>query len=107
MDFVRVGALAEVPEGEMRAFDLMGWRVAVAHDERRLYAFDDSCTGGGCALSEGTFDDRSAQVTCAACESVFDAETGEPLSGPASDPLRIFVARDEDGWLEISDSPVG
>ena len=33
MEFVRVGALAEIPEGEMRAYDLPAGRVTVAHVE--------------------------------------------------------------------------
>jgi nitrite reductase/ring-hydroxylating ferredoxin subunit len=52
-EHVRVGTLAEIPEGEIRAFDLPAARVAVAHDERRLFAFGETCTGQGCALAEG------------------------------------------------------
>ena len=107
MEFVRVGALAEIPEGEVRAFDLPAGRVAVAHDERRLFAFAETCTGDGCALAEGSFDDRSAQLTCGACDSVFDLETGEPIEGPARDPLQLFAAREVDGWLEVSTQPAG
>ncbi len=104
---IRVGALAEIPEGEMRAYDVPAGRVAIAHDEQRLFAFDDACPGGGCSLSEGTFDDRTDQVTCASCECVFDAETGEPLEGSARDPLRLHVAREVDGWVEVSPYPIG
>jgi 3-phenylpropionate/trans-cinnamate dioxygenase ferredoxin subunit len=107
MDLVRVGALVEIPEGEMRAYDVPAGRVAVAHDEQRLFAFDDVCPGEGCSLSEGTFDDRTDRVVCIACESVFDAETGEPLEGPARDPLRLFTVREVDGWVEVSPHPVG
>lgn len=103
---VRVGALAEIPEGEMRAYDLPTGRVAVAHVEHRLFVFDDACPRGGCALSEGTFDDRLAQVTCASDDSVFDAESGEPISDPALDPLRVHAARIVDGWVEIWPEPV-
>ena len=60
MGFVRIAALGEIPEGEVRAYDLPSGRVAVAHVEARLFAFDDSCTHAGCALSEGSFDDREA-----------------------------------------------
>ena len=82
-EFVRVGALAEIPEGELRAYDVPAGRVVVTHDERRLFAVSETCTGQGCALADGSFDDRSDRLLCAACESVFDAETGEPLEGPA------------------------
>ena len=107
MEYIRVGTVAEIPEGEVRAFDLPAARVAVAHDEWRLFAFAENCTGAGCSLAEGVFDDRSAQLTCAACESVFDLETGEPIDGPARDPLLLYRARDDAGWLEISIAPVG
>ncbi|TMK13249.1 MAG: Rieske 2Fe-2S domain-containing protein [Actinobacteria bacterium] len=106
-EFVRVGSLAEIPEGELRAYDIPSGRVVVTHDERRLFAVSETCTGNGCALADGTFDDRSDRLVCAACESVFDAETGEPLEGPARDPLAVFTAREVDGWVEISAEPVG
>ncbi|HEX6399773.1 MAG TPA: non-heme iron oxygenase ferredoxin subunit [Actinomycetota bacterium] len=105
MGFVRVASLAEIPEGEMRAFDLSSGRVAVAHVEARLFAFADECTHAGCALSEGDFDDRAATVECPCHGSAFDVETGEPIDGPAQDPVAIHLARLVDGWVEIADQP--
>ena len=105
MSYVRVASLAEIPEGEVRAFDLPTGRVAVAHDERRLFAFGETCTGGGCQLADGSFDDRTTRLTCSVCESVFDLETGEPIDGPARDPLPLHAAREADGWIEVSDTP--
>ena len=104
--FVRVGSLAEIPEGELRAYDVPSGRVVVTHDERRLFAFGESCTGAGCPLAEGVFDDRSDRLSCTSCDSVFDAETGEPIEGPARDPLLVFTAKEVDGWIEISTEPV-
>ena len=106
MDFVRVGSLAEIPEGEVRAFDLPGGRVAVAHVEPRLFAFADECTHAGCALSVGSFDDREASIECANDGSVFDVETGEPLEGPARDPVAVHQTRLVDFWVEIAEEPV-
>jgi nitrite reductase/ring-hydroxylating ferredoxin subunit len=105
MDFVRVGALGEIPEGEMRAYDVGAGRVTIAHVEAHLYAFGDECTHQGCSLAEGAFDDRSATVECACHGSVFDAENGEPLDGPAADPLPVFQAREVDGWVEVATRP--
>ena len=107
MEFVRVAALAEIPEGEIRAFDLPTGRVAVAHVEARLFAFADECTHAGCALSEGEFDDRRATIECASDGSIFDAETGEPLEGPARDPVIVHRARLVDGWVEVAEHPAG
>jgi 3-phenylpropionate/trans-cinnamate dioxygenase ferredoxin component len=104
--FVRVGSLAEIPEGELRAYDVPAGRVVVTHDERRLFAFGESCTGAGCPLAEGVFDDRSDRLSCTSCDSVFDAETGEPIEGPARDPLLVFTAKEVDGWIEVSTEPV-
>ena len=103
MDFIRVGGLAEIPEGELRAYDTPVGRVAIAHVEHRLFAFGDECTHAGCALSEGLFDDREATVECACHGSVFDVETGEPVEGPASDPVPVYPARlTDDGWVEVA-----
>ncbi len=101
MATVRVAALAEIPEGESRPYDTPAGRVAVTHIEHRLFAFGDECTHQGCSLSEGTLDDRRATVECLGDGSTFDVETGEPVDGPAVDPLPIFGVRVVDGWVEI------
>jgi 3-phenylpropionate/trans-cinnamate dioxygenase ferredoxin component len=106
VEFVRVASLAEIPEGEIRAFDLPTGRVAVAHVEARLFAFADGCTHAGCALSEGGFDDRESTVECPCHGSVFDVETGEPLEGPAQDPVPVHQARLVEGWVEVAEQTV-
>ena len=107
MEYIRVGALGEIPEGEMRAYDLPAGRVAVTHVEHRLFAFGDECTHAGCSLSEGEFDDRAATVECPCHASVFDVETGEPIDGPAQDPVPVFPARMVDGWVEVGSESSG
>jgi 3-phenylpropionate/trans-cinnamate dioxygenase ferredoxin component len=103
MEFIRLAGIAEVPEGEMRAYDTPAGRVAVAHVEHRLFAFSDDCTHAGCSLAEGEFDDREATVECACHGSVFDVETGEPVGGPAQDPVPVYSARlTDDGWVEVA-----
>jgi nitrite reductase/ring-hydroxylating ferredoxin subunit len=60
----RVGSLAEVPEGELRSFDLPGLRVAIAHIENELFAFGDECTHEGCSLAEGKLGEQEDTVVC-------------------------------------------
>jgi nitrite reductase/ring-hydroxylating ferredoxin subunit len=97
----RVGSLAEVPEGELRSFDLPGLRVAIAHVENELYAFADECTHEGCSLAEGMLGAQEDSVVCPCHESEFDLATGEPLAGPAVDPVPVYAVRVEDAWIEV------
>jgi 3-phenylpropionate/trans-cinnamate dioxygenase ferredoxin subunit len=107
VEFVRVGTEAEIPEGEVRGYELPSGHVAVAHVEFRLFAFDDECTHAGCRLSDGQVDERAGTIRCACHDSVFDVETGEPTDGPARDPVRIHAVRVVDGWVEVSPGPPG
>lgn len=106
MEYIRIGSLAEVPEGEMRAFELPAGRVLVAHVANRLFAAGDECPHAGCALSEGVLAEAEPIVTCACHESAFDLESGEPVDGPARDPVLVFAARqDDEGWIEVASEP--
>ena len=100
-EFVRIGAAAGVPDGEIREFDLPGVRVAVACVDGRFHAFGGECTVEGCQLAEGTIEDGEA-VVCPDDSSAFDLATGEPLRGPAEDPIPVFPVRVELGWLEVA-----
>jgi nitrite reductase/ring-hydroxylating ferredoxin subunit len=92
----------------MRAFSVAGRRVTIANVGGGFYGFDDTCTHQGCSLAEGEFDDREAKVVCPCHGSVFDVETGEPVEGPAVDPVPVFAARlTDDDWVEVATQPGG
>ncbi len=101
MDFTRVGALAEVPEGELRSYELPAGRVAIAHLENDVFALGDECTHEGCSLAEGELDDAADTIVCPCHGSAFDLRNGEPVEGPAKDPISVFVVRVIDGWIEV------
>ncbi len=73
--------------------------VAVALVGGRLVAFDDTCSHRACPLSEGELDEQA--VTCPCHRSRFDLATGEPLNGPATEPIRIRGVAVEEGQLLI------
>jgi len=99
--FQRIAALAEVPEGELRAYDLPDVRIAVVHVEQELFAIADECPHDLGSLSEGDLGADEDTVVCPGDGSEFDLRTGEPLDGPAVDPVRVFPVRERDGWIEI------
>jgi 3-phenylpropionate/trans-cinnamate dioxygenase ferredoxin subunit len=99
--FVRVASTVEIPEGELRGYELALGRVAVGRVEHEVFALADECPSDGCSLSEGTLDEVNEVVVCPCDSSAFDVRTGEPVDGPAVDPVAVLRVRVEDGWVEI------
>ena len=102
--FQRVASLAEVPEGELRSFDLPGGRVGIVRVEQELFAFADECPHDQGSLAEGELGSDEDSVICPGDGSEFDLRTGEPLEGPAVDPIRLHQARERDAWIEVGPS---
>jgi len=53
-------------------------------------------------LAEGAFDDRTATVECACHGSVFDAATGDVVTGPATSPLPAVPVEVRDGAVYLA-----
>lgn len=99
-EFVTVGDASEVPEGEVKAFDVNGAEVAVARVEGALFAFSDICTHRHCNLAMGgELDDHTIECECHG--SMFDIRTGEVVNPPATDPLETYQAQEVDGQIQI------
>jgi nitrite reductase/ring-hydroxylating ferredoxin subunit len=100
--FVRIASLAEVPEGELRAFETAVGRIAVVHVEQEWFGLADECPGDGAPLSEGALGDGEDTVICPADGAEFDLRTGEPIAGPAVDAVPRYAVRlDDEGWVEV------
>jgi nitrite reductase/ring-hydroxylating ferredoxin subunit len=98
-ELITVGGKDEVPQGEMRQFQVGGEDVAVANVEGELHAFSDVCTHRQCSLAEGDLDGTT--VTCACHGSEFDVTTGDVLGGPAVEPVQTFRVTVEGDDLKI------
>jgi 3-phenylpropionate/trans-cinnamate dioxygenase ferredoxin subunit len=98
-DMISVGRPDDVPEGEIRAFQVGGEDVAVANVDGAFYAFGDTCTHAACSLAEG--DLEGTTVTCVCHGSEFDVTSGDVLGGPAVEPVPSFQVVAEGGDLRI------
>jgi nitrite reductase (NADH) small subunit len=76
---IRLCAVEDVPEGEGRAIDLDGRRLAVFRAEEGWFALDDACPHRGGPLADGIVASRT--VICPLHERRFDLETGQTLGG--------------------------
>lgn len=102
-----LGASAAVSEGDIEPFYLADrkQRIAVARVDGRLFAFDDLCTCATppCPLSGGLL--TGTVVMCQCHGSEFDIESGNVRTGPASQPLMTYPARETDGKIDITLPP--
>jgi nitrite reductase/ring-hydroxylating ferredoxin subunit len=99
--YVRVASQVEIPEGELRRYEIPDGHVAVGRVEHEVFAIADECPADGCSLSEGAIDEVNEAVVCPCDASAFDVRTGEPVDGPAVDPVPLRRVRVQEGWVEI------
>jgi 3-phenylpropionate/trans-cinnamate dioxygenase ferredoxin component len=106
--FVAVCPLDELPDGELREFEVPGdddpIRV-VAHSRGELFALSGICPHLGAPLGEGIVD--GGLLVCAHHGSAFDCRTGEPVHPPAARPLRRYPVRIEDDTVLVGVDALG
>ncbi len=96
--FVRAIYDDELHEGKPRAVTLHGWSILLARMDGAVYALVNTCTHGNALLSEGRL--RRGTINCPLHGARFDIKTGECI-GAAYLPLKNFLTRGIDGWIEI------
>ena len=103
----RVCAVADIPAGTARHFEVDGEEIAVVNAGNHFYAVSDVCTHEYFHLSDGEVDVDELSIECPKHGSTFDLETGRPNSLPAILPVKTYGVRvvDDDVVVEVL-SPV-
>lgn len=97
---VAVGSMDEFEKpGQMKLVHLNGHRIVVARDGERIVAFQDRCTHRGGPLADGVL--ACGTVTCPWHGSQFDVETGDVVSGPAEEQIRVYPVRLEADTIQL------
>ncbi|MFQ6030270.1 MAG: non-heme iron oxygenase ferredoxin subunit [Dehalococcoidia bacterium] len=89
--FVKVADVGELSPGEMKMVEVGDDQILLANVEGTIYSCDNVCTHALAPLSEGELDGE--QVECPLHGSVFNVITGEVMSAPADENLRVFRVR--------------
>ena len=97
MSWVDIGPAA-AENGDLREERVGGWLLGVARAGGRWSVFDAYCTHAECPLTDGWLEGNA--VRCACHGALFDLESGQPLEGPAEEPIRIFSFREVGGRVE-------
>ena len=99
MQWFNVAAGNEIGEGEAMSVAAGSLIIALVRSDGLLYAIEDVCTHDGEALTGGGIEDR--QIICPRHGARFCLRTGEALTPPAYEPVRVFETKLEDGRVWV------
>lgn len=101
-DWLDAGRIEDLPPGQ--ALRLEGGEVAVAvfNVGGTLHCIDDTCTHERASLSDGDLDIDRCAVECPLHGSVFDLVSGEAVTLPAVEPVRVHQVEVADGMIRVS-----
>ena len=100
-EFVKVGTVDEVPEGEMKGWVVNEVKVGVAQVEGEFFAFHDCCTHQQYTLTDSFL--MGHRLTCDWHGASFDLRTGEVKALPATRDLPMFAVEIRNGeiWVAV------
>jgi 3-phenylpropionate/trans-cinnamate dioxygenase ferredoxin subunit len=97
--WIDVGSAAELAETGVLSGEVDGFPVSVVRIGQELHAFEDRCTHDGESLAGGEIEDT--QLICPRHGARFCLRTGEALTPPAYEPIRVFRARESEGRILV------
>jgi 3-phenylpropionate/trans-cinnamate dioxygenase ferredoxin subunit len=101
--FRTVGPGDAIPDGFVVPYYLedIKRRISVARVGKGLYAFDDLCTCAerACPLSGGLL--TGTAIMCQCHGSRFDVTSGAVITGPATEPLKVYEVREARDGIQI------
>ena len=104
MTLVRICRTDEVPEGEIRRFELDHRPFAVANlGDEGFRVVDAICSHAHYFLDEGEVDVDDETIECPKHCSTFNLNTVGPRTLPATQPVEVFATKieDDDVLIEV------
>jgi nitrite reductase/ring-hydroxylating ferredoxin subunit len=94
-EFVKVAKVDDIPTGEALAVEVGGQPLALVRVNDEVFCIHDICTHEHAHLSEGFCE--GFEIECPLHGSIFDVRTGEVKSLPATEGVKTFNVKVEDG----------
>ena len=98
-DWIDIGSASDLESTSRLDGEADGYLVRVAKVSGRLYAFEDRCTHDDSPFDDAPIED--CEIICPRHGARFSLQSGEALSPPAYEPLRIFEVREIDGRIQV------
>ena len=93
--------LDEIEPDSARRVEVEGREIAVVRIGDDVYAIGDTCSHAEVSLSEGWVEPDDCAIECVAHGAMFDLETGEPLSLPATRAVPTYEVSVVDGIVVL------
>jgi naphthalene 1,2-dioxygenase ferredoxin component len=97
--FIKVAKVDDIPSGEALQAELGGDTVALVQVDGQVFCVQDICTHEHAHLSEGFCE--GFEIECPLHGSIFDVRTGEVKSLPATEDLKTYKTKVEDGEVLV------
>ena len=101
MPIIDVCPVNELPPGQMRLVDWEDLEIGVFNCSGQVYAIEDRCSHDNGPLVEGELDQDKCTIECPRHGSLFDLQTGKPLTLPAYVPVETFPVIIEDETIKL------
>ena len=99
MKWIHAGLAAALSDGQALSIAAGRRMIAVARSGDAYFAIEDICTHDGAQLTGGAIE--GTEIICPRHGARFCLRTGEALSPPAYEPVRVFATKIEDGHLWV------
>ena len=99
MKWIDAGPAGELGDGQTLSISAGRRMIAVVRSGGDYFAIEDICTHDGAELTGGAVE--GAEIICPRHGARFCLRTGEALSPPAYEPVRVFATKIEDGRLWV------
>ena len=97
--FVKVANVDDIPSGEALQVEADGETLALVRVGDDVYCIHDICTHEYAHLSEGFCEGH--EIECPLHGSIFDVRTGEVKSLPATEDVKTYATKIEDGEVHV------
>jgi 3-phenylpropionate/trans-cinnamate dioxygenase ferredoxin component len=99
MKWIDAGPISALTDGQTLSIAAGRRMIAVARSGAEFFAIEDVCTHDGAELTGGAIE--GSEIICPRHGARFCLRTGEALTPPAYEPVRVFATKIDDGHLWV------
>lgn len=100
-EFAEVARASDIAPGAIAIVKVGESEIALANVNGQFYAVQNECTHAQGPMGEGEWVDEY-NLECPWHGSMFDIRTGETRNPPATEPLKTYEVKVEDGVVKVA-----